>query len=799
MPSIIPFPAQATPAQPPIDERELARQFLKLLLPPEGVYFSGVKTKHGVWIDKTPHETIEGLRAHLVEADRSGGEAFFAVASFSSNADGRTIENVRALRALRTEIDFGQQGHASPGYATIEEARSALRDFCATVGLPSPMVVESGGGLHAYWPLREPISRELWQRYAEGLKAACHAHGLKADHVTTAGAERVLRLPGTMNRKIKGKPRPVTLDQRFLKVEPYDLAQFDMLLKFAPQTSKALSPLPPKPAFLNNSKYPAEAFPDHPRQLVKIESLAAECGVVAQFQETGNICYPTWMRHANLFHYVENGEALFHEYSARDYPKYDRREAQRKYDDASKLTGPPLCEGFRDSTGEKTKAACLACPRLGIVTPIQGLDDDEPEEEGAGEAATTGAERAIVWELAGKKIKPKSYHNTRLAVDKLGITGSQDTFHNHKIVAGDLIENLGRELSEEIVRAVREKIDDQYHFDAGKDNVHEVLSRLCESNRFDPVRDYLDGLEWDRQPRLDRWLITYMGAEDTPLNRAFGRKTLIAGVRRVRRPGCKFDYLLILEGVEGTYKSTALRILASDENFSDQTIKWDDPKQQREATRAVWIHELGELVGVKKAEEESVKSFLSRQDDRERSAYARDPTPQPRHCIHIGTTNGGKQAGYLNNSAGARRFWPVEVGTIDLTALKADRDQLWAEAAYWEAKGEELTIPDSLHKEAKAQQEMRGIHDPWMDILEGVKGEQVKTSEGVFMRVASADLLGRDLRLEPHQMTSNNAARAGVVMRKLGWSGPKLIRFHVGSEGGLGPQTKGYERQAEKL
>ena len=152
-----------------------------------------------------------------------------------------------------------------------------------------------------------------------------------------------------------------------------------------------------------------------------------------------------------------------------------------------------------------------------------------------------------------------------------------------------------------------------------------------------------------------------MSAEDTDLNRAFGRKVLIAGVRRVRRPGCKFDYLLVLEGVEGTFKSTALRILAGDENYSDQLIKWDNPKQQREATRSPWIHEVPEMAGMKKAEVEAIKSFLSRQDDRERSAYDRLPTSQLRHGIHIGTTNSDS---YLNNATGARRFWPVKTGRI---------------------------------------------------------------------------------------------------------------------------------------
>jgi hypothetical protein len=128
MNSVIPFRAQ-----PPFDAYELALQFLKLVLPPEGVYFAGVKTKRGAWKD-THQSTIEDLCTHLFEADRAGGDAYFAVASFSSNAD-RKAENVRALRAFRLEIDYGREGHSSTDvYATRDEALTATLDQTRTGG-----------------------------------------------------------------------------------------------------------------------------------------------------------------------------------------------------------------------------------------------------------------------------------------------------------------------------------------------------------------------------------------------------------------------------------------------------------------------------------------------------------------------------------------------------------------------------------------------------------------------------------------------------------------------------------------
>src|SRR5262249_23476436 len=158
----------------------------------------------------------------------------------------------------------------------------------------------------------------------------------------------------------------------------------------------------------------------------------------------------------------------------------------------------------------------------------------------------------------------------------------------------------------------------------------------CEAVRFDPILDYLDSLRWDGQTRLDRWLGTYLGAANTPFVRAVGRLALMAGVRRAEEPGCKFDYLLVLEGPQRAGKSSALRILAGGAaNFSDQGILHAKEQAQQEQMEGVWIYEVAELVGLKRAEVEFVKTFLSRTHDKARPAYGRFRTDQPRRCIFI--------------------------------------------------------------------------------------------------------------------------------------------------------------------
>jgi predicted P-loop ATPase len=247
---------------------------------------------------------------------------------------------------------------------------------------------------------------------------------------------------------------------------------------------------------------------------------------------------------------------------------------------------------------------------------------------------------------------------------------------------------------------------------------------------------------------------------------------LIAAVRRARQPGCKFDYVVVLEGKQGTGKSSALRILAGVENFSDQPLLHLETRAQQEAIEGVWIFELSELAGLRRTEIETVKSFLSKTADNARPAYGRFRSDQPRRCIFVGTTN---EFEYLRDSSGNRRFWPVRTGVIDLEALRRDRDQLWAEAAAAEAQGEGLTIGDDLYEAAIEQQEQRLVKDSWDDILASAKAEFVDL-EGIE-RISSERLLTFYLRLSADKINDGTTKRQRNSMHRLGWSGPKKMRF----------------------
>jgi predicted P-loop ATPase len=193
---------------------------------------------------------------------------------------------------------------------------------------------------------------------------------------------------------------------------------------------------------------------------------------------------------------------------------------------------------------------------------------------------------------------------------------------------------------------------------------------------FHPVRDYLHALNWDGTPRLNRWLTQYFGVETSPYVRAVGDRFLISAVARVEQPGCKADQVLILEGPQGALKSSALQALANPW-FTDHLSNLGSKDAAMEVA-GVWLVEVSELDALTKASNSAMKSFVSRRSDRFRPPYGKHVVDHPRQCVFAGTIN--PVEGYLNDLTGARRFWPVVCGDINLETLIRDRDQLWAEA-----------------------------------------------------------------------------------------------------------------------
>jgi predicted P-loop ATPase len=296
-----------------------------------------------------------------------------------------------------------------------------------------------------------------------------------------------------------------------------------------------------------------------------------------------------------------------------------------------------------------------------------------------------------------------------------------------------------------------------------------------------PVRERLDGLKWDGTPRLHSWLTDYLGVEASPdttegghgYTTEVGMRWPISAVARVYQPGCKADHCLILEGPQGLGKSTAAAALAMEDAWFSDEIADIGTKDCGQDLRGKWIIELGELSALRRGEIERVKAFMSRKVDHYRPSYGRRSQDFPRQCVFIGSTNADA---YLADETGGRRFWPVKIGKINLEKLKADREQLWAEAVAAYRAGEKWWLDKAIEAQAREQQEQRRIVDPWeervLDYVDGrIPGLDTRCDEVTIARLLE---LAIEMPIERQGQADQN--RVARILRPNGW---KLVQRRV--------------------
>lgn len=296
-------------------------------------------------------------------------------------------------------------------------------------------------------------------------------------------------------------------------------------------------------------------------------------------------------------------------------------------------------------------------------------------------------------------------------------------------------------------------------FAVGLDAISQGLDAVATQRPRDPVREYLDALAWDGTERIERWTSTYLGSADTAYTRGVGARWLISAIARTYRPGCQADHVLVLEGKQGTGKSTALRTLAGPDEFFCDEVQAIGTRDAAESLRGPWIIEMGELDAAQRAEITTLKAFVSRRVDRFRVAYGRRNMNHPRRCVFAATTNEGA---YNRDATGARRLWPIRTGEIDVDAIARDRDQLWAEAVV-RFRGGAAWWPDSgLEQLAAVEQDARYQGDEWESIVDGY----VRGRTEVTVREVAAEAL----KIEDAKLTQGDQNRIVRALVRLKWS-----------------------------
>lgn len=250
---------------------------------------------------------------------------------------------------------------------------------------------------------------------------------------------------------------------------------------------------------------------------------------------------------------------------------------------------------------------------------------------------------------------------------------------------------------------VRNYIESIYGI-TGNLKIDDSMALEFEKNSFNPIKEYLNGLYWDGEARIDTLLIDYFGADENVYSREAIRKMLCGSVARIFKPGTKFDLVLTLVGDQGTGKSTFIKKLGQ-QWFSD-TFMTVQGKEALEQIQGAWLIEMAELSGLRKAEVEAIKHFISKQEDNFRPAYARSSETYYRQCTFWGTTN---NKDFLRDPSGNRRFMPISINqhraTKNIfTEIDEDIDQIWAEAVVLYKQGEKLYLSKEAESIAKMEQ-----------------------------------------------------------------------------------------------
>jgi predicted P-loop ATPase len=295
--------------------------------------------------------------------------------------------------------------------------------------------------------------------------------------------------------------------------------------------------------------------------------------------------------------------------------------------------------------------------------------------------------------------------------------------------------------------------------------VRDAMTKVSKEHAIDSARDYIAGLTWDGVARLDTWLCSTYGVANDEYHKKVGANWLKGLVKRIVEAGCKFDYVLVLEGEQGVKKSTSLHVLGG--AWHAETTMSTDTKDFFMQFAGKAIIEFSEGETLSRTEVKRMKAIITMQSDRYRMPYERATLDFPRRCVFAMTTN---QTEYLKDETGNRRWLPVKVvlPEADIEWLRANREQLFAEA-YHRVHNLKETLYEFPKEEMERAQNERMVHDANEDLVASWYYNELRIEEreaGITIKKVYDECLHRSMPMKP--MSKYDEMQIAFIFSRIG-------------------------------
>lgn len=665
--------------------------FFQTTLPPTGIYYLATisKPKKGI---KKPSQTIhyayssleelvQGVEKHSANTSvnlfHACGSYLYESVMVDGNKAYRKQENWSEAKALWVDLDCGQEKFdGGAGYIDQDAAREGILEFCTIANFPTPIIVNSGNGIHCYWSFTSSIPAAKWVALARLFKQVLAHHNVLADDSCTADFARILRPVGSFNNK-SDTPKPVTCELEAELIRPSlileRLKALALEADLKPEVIRSYSP-----SINSDLMVPIVQIP------TSAEEVAKHCNQIKRVAETqGDVSRPIWFAAMGLTTFCEEGMNIAEKWTEkRGETGHADTDYQIRF--TSWGGGPPLCAKFETDNPK----GCEGCLHRGkINTPLvlgraakavqittgtkQSLEAVErpplflPDKNGNGRPFGTTANVKAVLEHEGVTARYNQM-TKELEIIVPDVSSVPDESSNsNQTAALDLLTTYGVPYA----------------------RAPEQINAIAASNPYCPVRQMIESRPWDGISHFELFAaqITTPHPYET---RDYLRKWLIQAVAAVYlQEGLSAAGMLVLAGPQGIGKTMLIRMLASlvADSFLEGATLDPSNKDSVMTIASHWIVELGELDATfRKSDLAQLKAFITKRLDKFRRPYAKKDSEFPRRTVMAGTVN---EAEFLYDTTGNRRFWVIQVDAINIDH-SIDIQQLWAEAKTWYDAGE---------------------------------------------------------------------------------------------------------------